>query len=112
MIGRETVPNDSQSQSHDKFVVCFHCVVSLYYDNSLDCLALETRGQRLSQLICLFGVGDNQGVQKTGASDLEFCLTFTLADLDKLGVRSAGLLEEITDIGNLLRHDVDNEDDD
>jgi hypothetical protein len=40
----------------------------------------------------------------TGASDLEFSLRISLSDLDQSGVASAGLLKEVTDICNLLRH--------
>ena len=38
------------------------------------------------------------------ASDLELGLGITLADLDKLGIGTAGLLKEIADISNLLWH--------
>lgn len=41
----------------------------------------------------------------TRASDLELCLSVPLSDLDQLGVASAGLLKEVTDISNLLGHD-------
>jgi hypothetical protein len=72
---------------------------------NLDVLALKTWGKRLGQFVCLFSVGDNQSIQVARASNLELCLSISLSDLDQFGIRSAGLLKEVTDIGNLLRHD-------
>jgi hypothetical protein len=59
----------------------------------------------LGQLVGLFRISDDQGVQNTRASDLELCLRLTLADLDKLSIGSAGLLKEIANVCNLLWHD-------
>ena len=72
----------------------------------LDVLALKTRWERLSQFICLLGISDNQSVQMTRASDLELRLSISLSDLHQLGVASASLLQKVTDISNLLGHDV------
>lgn len=76
----------------------------VHFPFSLDALALKTWGQRLSQFVSLFGVLHLQCVQVTRASDLELGFGITLADLDKLGVASACLLKEVSDIGNLLWH--------
>ena len=71
---------------------------------NLDVLSCQTRGKRLGQFVGLFGISDNQGIQVTRASDLELGLGITLADLYQLGITSASLLKEITDICNLLWH--------
>lgn len=71
---------------------------------NLDALALKTWGQRLSQFVSLLGVLNLQCVQVTRASDLELGFGVTLADLDKLGITSACLLKEVSDISNLLWH--------
>ena len=60
----------------------------------------------MSQFVGLFGISNLQCVQVTRASDLELGFRITLADLDKLGVASAGLLKEVSDISNLLWHFV------
>ncbi len=78
--------------------------ISLLKYLDLDILTLQTRGQTLSQLIGLLGILDTQGVQVLGATDLELGASGTLADLDHLGVLAAGLLEEVTDVGDLLGH--------
>jgi hypothetical protein len=70
----------------------------------LDILTLQTRRQTLSQLIGLLGILNTQGVQVTRATDLELGRTGTLADLNLLGVLTAGLLEEVTNVGDLLGH--------
>jgi len=41
----------------------------------------------------------------TRASDLELGLRVTLADLHQLGVGTAGLLQKVADICDLLGHD-------
>ena len=60
----------------------------------------------MGELVGLFGIGNDKGVKVAAAPDLEFRLVVTLADLDELGVCSAGLLQKVTNIGNLLRHVV------
>jgi hypothetical protein len=70
----------------------------------LDILPLQTRRQTLGQFLCLLSILYNQSVHESRASDLEFGLVGTLADLDKLCVSTTCLLEEITDISNLLWH--------
>ena len=60
----------------------------------------------MGQFVGFLGISDNQCVHKSGASDLELSLRISLSDLDQLGVASASLLEEITDVSNLLRHRV------
>ena len=72
----------------------------------LDILALKARGQRLGELLGLLRVGNLESVQIPGAPDLELGPRRPLADLDELGVPAAGLLEEVTDVNNLLRHDI------
>jgi len=74
---------------------------------SLDILPLQTRRQALGQLFGLLLIIDDQGVQKTRAADLELGAGGTLANLHKTGVLTTGLLEEVADVGNLLRHDED-----
>ena len=71
----------------------------------LDVLTLKTRGQRLRQFVGLLVIGHNQSVQMARASDLELGLDIALANLHQLGIGSACLLEKVTDISNLLRHD-------
>lgn len=71
----------------------------------LDILTLQTRGQTLSQLIGLFGILNTQGVKVTRATDLELGTSRTLTDLDQLGILATGLLEEVTNVGDLLGHD-------
>jgi len=71
----------------------------------LDLLPLKTRRQTLGQLLSLLGILDNKSVQKPGATNLKLGRFRALADLDKLGVLTACLLEEVTDVGDLLRHD-------
>lgn len=46
----------------------------------------RTRGQGLSELLCLFSVVGNEGVKETGAADLE------LGDWLGTGVTALGLL--------------------
>ena len=58
----------------------------------------------MSQFLSLFSILNYQSVKKSGATDLEFGLARALADLYKLGIGTASLLEEIADIGNLLWH--------
>jgi len=70
----------------------------------LDVLAAEARGETLGELLGLLVVGDSESVEEAGAADLELGVGGALADLDDLGVRAAGLLEEIPDVGNLARH--------
>ena len=72
----------------------------------LDSLALKTRWQRLCQLISLLRISHNQSVQVARASNLELGLSITLADLNKLGVSTTGLLKKIADISNLLWHRI------
>mmetsp|Transcript_14661 Transcript_14661/g.27476 ORF Transcript_14661/g.27476 Transcript_14661/m.27476 type:complete len:89 (+) Transcript_14661:453-719(+) len=40
----------------------------------------------------------------TGASNLELCLGISLSDLHQSSIASAGLLQKVTDICNLLWH--------
>jgi len=70
----------------------------------LQFLDLETRGQRLLQLLGLLLVGDLQGVQEPGASDLELGVVGVLLDLDALGVLPARLQQEVLDLLDLTRH--------
>ena len=58
----------------------------------------------MRQFLSLLRVFDHEGVQKPGATNREFGLSGPLADLDELGVLATGLLEEVTDVGDLLRH--------
>lgn len=83
----------------DRFTVTtFVCLLTL------DRYALQTRGETLCKLVSLFGISHNKSVQMARASDLEFGLRVALADFDKLGIVAASLLEEISDVCNLLRH--------
>lgn len=59
----------------------------------------------MRQLFCLFLIVDNEGVQKTRASNLKLRLVCTLANFDEAGILTTGLLEEVTNVGNLLGHD-------
>ena len=70
----------------------------------LDCLLIETRWQRLGQLVGLFGVRDAQCVQIARASDFEFGLIVSLADFDVPGVGAARLLQKIANVFDFFRH--------
>ena len=76
----------------------------LHFGISLNILAIQTRRQTLSKLIGLFGICHHQCVKESRASNLELGLLVAFADLYQLGIRTAGLLQEISDIRNLLGH--------
>ena len=59
----------------------------------------------MRQFLCLFLIVDNESVQKTRASDLKLRLVRALANFDEAGVLTTSLLEEVTNVGDLLRHD-------
>jgi hypothetical protein len=62
----------------------------------------RTRRQGLGELVGLLGVGDAEGVQVARAADLELDNAVSLLDLDGARVLSAGLLEEVPDVRDLL----------
>lgn len=70
----------------------------------LDFLDLQTRRQRLLQLLGLLLVGDDQCVQETRAADLELGVLRVLLYLDGARVLSAGLDQEVLDLFDFLRH--------
>lgn len=70
----------------------------------LDGLSLQAWWKGLGQLIGLLCISYHQSVKVSGASDLELCLRITLADFDKLRVRSTCFLQKVTDVCNLLWH--------
>ena len=70
----------------------------------LDVLTGKTRGERLGKLVGLLTVSDGEGVEVLGAANLKLGLLSLLVDLDELGVGSAGLLEEVANVGDGLRH--------
>ena len=56
------------------------------------------------QLLGLLLVFDDEGVEESGASNLEFGALRVLLDLDTLGILSPGLQEEILDFFDFTRH--------
>merc|ERR1740123_196499 len=71
----------------------------------LQLLHLQTRGQRLLQLLCLLLVSDLEGVEEARAADLELDIVGVLLYLDALGVLPPRLQEEILDLLDLTWHD-------
>ena len=72
----------------------------------LDVLAGDSGRERLGQLLGLHGILDDEGVEVAGAADLELGGSLGLLDLHRLGVLAARLLQEVTDITDLLGHFV------
>eukprot|EP00455_Lapot_gusevi_P048735 TRINITY_DN6793_c0_g2_i2.p1 TRINITY_DN6793_c0_g2~~TRINITY_DN6793_c0_g2_i2.p1 ORF type:complete len:100 (+),score=4.15 TRINITY_DN6793_c0_g2_i2:241-540(+) len=70
----------------------------------MDLLLLETRGEGLSNLLGLLSISDAEGVQEARASDLELHAVLGLLDGNHLGILAVGLLQEVFDFGDLLRH--------
>merc|ERR550534_92392 len=70
----------------------------------LQLLDLETRGQRLLQLLGLLLVGDLKGVEEARAADLELDVVRVLLYLDALGILPPGLQKEILDLLDFTRH--------
>lgn len=68
--------------------------------SSLELLNLEAWRQRLLQLLRLLLVLDDEGVEESGASDLELGAVCVLLDLNTLGILSSGLQEEVLKIQN------------
>ena len=81
-------------------------VISLQTSVRLDVAAREAGGQALGELLGLLVVSHSKGVEVLGAADLELGALGALADLDKLGVGAARLLEEVADVVDGLGHDV------
>lgn len=63
-----------------------------------------TRWERLGQLFSFLSIINNESVQVARATDLKFGLVAALLDFHRAGVLAASLLEEITDVINLLWH--------
>ena len=74
----------------------------LFDKNHLDLFAGKTRWQRLGEFLSFVRIFHGQSVQVSAAANLELCALFTFGDLDRFGVLSAGLLEEIADVCDLL----------
>jgi len=72
--------------------------------DSLEFFDLETWGQRLLQLLGLFLVSDNEGVQVSGAAHFELGVFCVFLDLHRLGVLPPGLQQEVFDFHDLFRH--------
>ena len=108
--GTQSVHERCGFDFYDFFMIYMYKVISQSFISfylkylDLDILTLQTRGQTLSQLISLLSILNTQGVQVLGATDLELGASGALADLDHLGVLTTGLLEEVTDVGDLLGH--------
>ena len=62
----------------------------------------KTRWQRLRQFFCFVRIFNGQCVQISTASDLEFGACLSFGDFDGFGVFSAGLLQEIANVGDLF----------
>ena len=75
----------------------------------LDVLAREAWWEGLRKLVGFLGVLDTKSVQVPRAADLEFHDALGLLDLHGLRIPSARLLQEVTDVADLLRHDDDDE---
>lgn len=60
----------------------------------------------MGKLVSLFSIRDDQSIQMARASDLELGLRIALTDLYQLGIGATSLLQKITNICNLLRHDI------
>merc|ERR1719186_2216232 len=73
-------------------------------DCSFEVLDLETGRERLLQLLSLFLISDNQGVQEARASYLELDIVGVLLYLDALCVLPPRLQEEVFDLLNFPRH--------
>merc|ERR1719219_2115818 len=70
----------------------------------LQLLHLQTRGQRLLQLLSLLLVGDLEGVEEARTADLELDIVGVLLYLYALGVLPPRLQEEILDLLDLTWH--------
>ena len=68
----------------------------------LQVLDVKTWRKRLLQLVGLFGVTHDEGVEVPGAPHLELDVRFGLHDLDRPGILSARREEEVLDFVNLL----------
>lgn len=73
-------------------------------DGCLDLFHLQSWWQRLTELLGLFTVLNDQGVEVTGAANLELGAVLVLLDLDRLGVLSAGGQKKVLDLLDFLRH--------
>ena len=72
--------------------------------STLNVLALKTRWQTLRQFLCLLSISNNEGVQMSWAPNLEFSLSWALANFHELGISPTSFLEEVANISDLLRH--------
>ena len=73
--------------------------------NCLDFFHLEAWRKGLLQLLGLFTIVDDEGVEVSAASDLELGhVVLVLLDLNRLGVLSARGQEKILDFFDFLRH--------
>ena len=54
----------------------------------------------MRKFVSLLVIRNGKSVKEFGATDLELGGLVSLSDGDLLGVRSSGLLEEVSDIGN------------
>ena len=77
----------SQKESLNSYFICFKPALAF-----LNVFPLKTRGERLGKFLGFFGIANLEGVQVSGATDLELGLRSALADLDKLGITPACLL--------------------
>merc|ERR1719189_250612 len=68
-------------------------------------LFLQRRRKRLLELHGLVFVGHLQRVKEAAATDLELRLRARLLDLHAAGILPSSNLEELPDLGDLLRHD-------
>ena len=73
-----------------------------------DLLDMESRRERLLELVGLLRVVNDEGVEEACAADLELGLRHpvvntVLLDASRLGVPPAGDLKELLDVGDLLR---------
>jgi hypothetical protein len=67
-------------------------------------LDLETWWQRLLELFCLLLVEHNEGVEISGAADLELGVVLVLLYLDGAGILTAGLDEKVFDFFDFFWH--------
>ena len=79
-------------------------VLIMHVLSSVDLLLLQRGRQGLLELLGFVLVRHDQGVEIAAAPDLELGLGAVLLDLHGAGILSAGNLEELADLGDLLRH--------
>lgn len=65
-------------------------------------LDIQTGGKGLTELVSLLSVVEDQGVKVAGAPDLELGLGAVLLDAGRGSILSAGNLEEVLDVLDLL----------